>query len=194
MLIGLTGNFGSGKSLVLNFVWQYGVTTVSSDDIVRELLGDAAIKSELITILGDILDNKGEIDKKKMAGIIFKDSILRKKAEAVIHPKVMEKIIQTHNDVINDNSNGIVVAEIPLLFEAGLESQMDSIIIVTCDPKEVKSRLMKKGFTKDEIELRLKSQLSMEEKVKKSDHVIDNSLSSKETQRQIKNIMSKVKE
>lgn len=188
MLIGLTGNFGSGKSLILNFMWQYGVITIDSDDVVSELLKEDTVKSELVNILGDVLDAKGNIDRKKMAGIIFNDTALRLKAEAIIHPKVMDRIMQ----ITKDNQGKKVVAEIPLLFEAGLEGQMDKIITVICDPNTVKMRLEKTGFTENEIKLRLKTQMPSEEKAKKSDYVIDNSLSSKETQRSLQKIMSQL--
>ncbi|MBF0541121.1 MAG: dephospho-CoA kinase [Nitrospirae bacterium] len=190
MLIGLTGNFGCGKSLILNFMWHYGVVTISADDIVSELLKVDAVKSELVSVLGAVLDNKGDIDKKKMAEIIFNDTILRKKVEAIIHPKVMERIRQT----CADNPGEMVAAEIPLLFEAGLEGEMDKTITVTCKPEIIKMRLEKKGFKEAEIKLRQKAQLPQEAKAKRSDFVIDNSLSSKETQMHLKNIMSKIKE
>jgi dephospho-CoA kinase len=190
VLIGLTGNFGSGKSLILNFMWQYGVVTISSDDIVSELLKEPAVKLELVTVLGAILDNKGDINKRKMADIIFNDKALLKKAEAILHPKVMDRIRQTSIE----NPGDIVAAEIPLLFEAGLEGEMDKIVTVICEPETIKKRLEKKGFKEAEIRLRQSCQIPQEEKAKRADYVIDNSLSSKETQMHLKNLMSKIKE
>ncbi|MBF0338551.1 MAG: dephospho-CoA kinase [Nitrospirae bacterium] len=181
MLAGLTGNFGTGKSTVLGLFSALGAVTVSADEIVHRLLGLDAIKGELVAVAGDILTQDGEIDKRKMAGVVFSDAAIRARVEAIIHPHVMREIKELHER----NAGAIVVAEIPLLFEGGFERDVDVTITVVSTSEAINQRLIRKGYSHQEAERRLAAQMSDSKKVQMSTYVIDNSSTLDVLQRQV---------
>ncbi|MBF0343900.1 MAG: dephospho-CoA kinase [Nitrospirae bacterium] len=192
MLVGLTGNFGSGKSAVLSEFDAIGAVTVSADGIVHRLLKSDKIKGMLVAVTGDIIihdgEQKGEIDKRKMADIVFSDSEIRAKVEAIIHPQVIKEI----KALAELNRTTSVVAEIPLLFEGGFDKLMDKTVTVTGTRGVVIERLLKKGYSQEEIDRRLAAQMPDSEKVRMSDYVIDNSSTLEDTRRQVKVIYEKL--
>src|SRR5512134_2984645 len=113
MLAGLTGNFGSGKSSVLELFRKAGAVAVDSDEIVRHLYENEEVKQEVVKVLGNVLKKDGSIDKAKIAFLIFSNAPLKKKLEAFVHARVFSEI----ESVVTKNPHKIVIAEIPLLFE-----------------------------------------------------------------------------
>ncbi|MCI4625722.1 MAG: dephospho-CoA kinase [Candidatus Magnetoovum sp. WYHC-5] len=172
MLIGLTGSFGAGKSTVLEIFKDYGVLTISADRIVKELLEHQEIKQQVVSLLGNVLDDYGHLDKKKIAALVFNDGSLRARLEGILHPAVIEKIIAYHKA----HQNQLVVAEIPLLFEGNYDKIVDKIVTVTSRKELVYERLSaKKGFLEEEISKRLYAQLPDEIKQRRAHFLIDNS-------------------
>ncbi|KJR42833.1 dephospho-CoA kinase [Candidatus Magnetoovum chiemensis] len=190
MLIGLTGNFGSGKSAVLGAFKELGATVISADECVQQLLKTDEIIKTIALRLGDVLDNCGKLDKKKIANIVFNDTKSRKTLEAILHPPVMNEIRQ----IGKNNAERIVVAEIPLLFEGGYTNSVDKIITVTCQRDIAVKRLLNKGFTAEEIDQRLNAQIPDIEKTKLSHFTIDNSFNFDNTFCQAKFVIEKLKE
>jgi len=190
MLIGLTGNFGSGKSTALKMFGDMGAVTVSADAVVHDLLKTPEIKARIGTLIGDIFDAAGEVDKARVAAAVFSDPALRRKLEALIHPSVMARIraLGRHNE------GRIAVAEIPLLFEGGFEGDVDVTVTVTSGAEESVARLVRKGFTREEAARRLSAQMPQEEKAVRSDFVVDNSGDIENTRRQVAEVYERLVE
>ncbi|MBF0608150.1 MAG: dephospho-CoA kinase [Candidatus Magnetobacterium sp. LHC-1] len=188
MLAGLTGNFGTGKSTVLGLFRALGAVTVSADEIVHRLLGLDAIKGELVAVAGDILAQDGKIDKRKMAGVVFSDAAIRAGVEAIIHPHVMREIKELHGR----NAGGIVVAEIPLLFEGGFERDVDVTITVISTAEAINQRLIRKGYSQQEAARRLAAQMAGGKKAQMSTYVIDNSSTLDILQRQVEAVFERL--
>jgi dephospho-CoA kinase len=190
MLIGLTGNFGSGKSTALKMFGDMGAVTVSADAVVHDLLKTPEIKARIGTLIGDIFDAAGEVDKARVAAAVFSDPALRRKLEALIHPSVMARIraLGRHNE------GRIAVAEIPLLFEGGFEGDVDVTVTVTSGAEESVARLVRKGFTQEEAARRLSAQMPQEEKAVRSDFVVDNSGDIENTRRQVAEVYERLVE
>lgn len=184
MLVGLTGNFGSGKSWVLKIFRQLGAVTIDSDEIVHRLLEDREIISKLREILGNEAIINGRVDRKTAGRIIFNDNEKRKRVEQVLHPLVFLEI----EKLKNQHPEKIVIAEIPLLFEAGYDDRVDRVITVTSAEETTLERLKKKGFSEEEVKLRRNVQLPETEKAKHSDYVIDNSGTPDYTEKQVRSI------
>lgn len=184
MLAGLTGNFGTGKSTVLALFKKAGAVTIDSDGIVGELYGDEAIKSETSELLGNVFDQKGDIDRKKVADIIFADATLKRRLEKLLHGRVFGKIMNSARAY----PHRVVVAEIPLLFETGYDKNVDVVILTRCDKDIVFSRLEKKGYTGPEIRKRLSHQMPDNVKIKKADFVINTAGAVDEIERQVNDI------
>ncbi len=185
-LIGITGGFGTGKSLTGEILKETGVTVVDTDEIVKNILNTKNnITEKIQNEFGDTVVNKTEsdyINKKFLAQIVFNYEDKRKKLELIIHPEV-NKVLDTF--ISQNKDKDIVAVLIPLLFEAGRESFFDEIWCVKCNSEVQFERLIKKGFTPEEIKARINSQLPIETKVKKSTFVIDNSGSIDETKEQV---------
>ncbi len=181
MLIGLTGSFGNGKSTVLKIFRELGALTLSADAIVHALLERPDVKDAIRAAIGEKVFTGSEIDRKKLAERIFDSEKERRKLENILHPLVYREIM----DLREKNPGMLIVAEIPLLLESGRCKDFDFVILVTCRQEEAEKRLIQRGFSSEEIKKRLGAQMSVEEKRKHADFVVDNSGSPEETRRQV---------
>lgn len=173
LLVALTGNYGSGKSFVLEKFKKMGALTINSDEIVRDLLKKNDIKKEVRELLGEkVLTGDGELDRKAIRDIIFKDAYLRLKLEDIIHPEVFKEIERFIAEVKEDE---VIIVEIPVLFERGYQNRFHRIITVYADDLTILKRLETKGLSKEEIFKRWEAQFPYEKKIRASDFVIDNS-------------------
>ena len=185
-LIGITGGFGTGKSLTGEILEELGVVVIDTDEIVRNILRTKNnVTKKIQNEFGESIINAKDdeyINRKALANLVFNDDIKRKKLESIIHPEV-NKVLEFF---ISQNRNENVIAVlIPLLFECGLENLYNEIWCVTCKKEIQLERLLKKGITPEDIKLRINSQLPVDTKAKKSDLVIDNSGTVDETKKQI---------
>ncbi len=171
MLTGLTGNFGTGKSTVLAIFSNLGAFTTSADEIVHKLFKRSDVQNQIRELMGDVFDSQNNPDRKRIANLIFNNVSLKESLESILHPLVLQSILETSGG----GENTIVLAEIPLLFEAGYERYMDKVITVTSTKEAIIKRLTAKGFSGAEIEQRLSHQMPDKEKFAHSDFVIDNS-------------------
>lgn len=172
--IGITGTIASGKTSVSILLRRRGFSVFNSDNYAKMAThsGNPCFE-KLVEVLGnDVLDNSGDIDRKKMADIIFSSEEKRKQVNSIVHPFVIEgmrKFFSNHKD------EKIVFAEVPLLFEAHLEDEFDRVIVVTCN-KETAIKRMKedRDYTQQEAEARYDSQLSPSLQCEKADDIIHN--------------------
>lgn len=187
LLVGLTGNFGMGKSAVLSVFQKLGALTIDTDKIVASLLAEKDVLGKIRDILGDAVFHKdGSLNKRKVAEIIFRDEALRHSIEDILHPLVFGKI-----DLFlekNVTACKVAVIEVPLLFEKGYQERFDRTITVYCKEEEALARLGKEGINREDALLRLRSQLPVVEKIRRSHFAIDNNGSIAETQRQAEKI------
>lgn len=187
LVVGLTGNYGMGKSTVLPLFQKLGALTLDTDVIVKSLLTEEDVLEKIRGLLGDeVFYRNGSLNKRKVARMVFKDDALRRSLEDILHPLVFERI----NIFIRKNAGKarIVVIEVPLLFERGYENRFNRTITVYSREEKALSRLEKQGIKRQETLQRLKSQLPIEDKIRRSDFIIDNNRSIKETNRQVKEI------
>jgi dephospho-CoA kinase len=191
VVVGLTGNYGMGKSTVLSMFRKFGVITLDSDKIVESLLLEKDVHEKIRELLGDeVFDNSGSLDKKKIADLVFKNSKLRNFLEEILHPLIFKKI-KDFIDKINEKDK-VVVVEVPLLYERGYKDRFDRAITVHTKEAVALDRLEKNGVNKDEAILRLRAQLPIEEKVKQADFVIDNNGTTEETMAQVEMVYKKL--
>lgn len=183
-IAGLTGNYGMGKSAVLSMFRELGAVTIDADWVVQQLLRDKPVLKKIKTLFGaGVFDKKGYLDKSKIAQRIFRNKSLRLKLEDLIHPLVFERI----DDFFRKTKNGsrVFIVEAPLIFERGYESRFDKMITVVTNETTAINRLSMHGIPPKEVIERLKCQLPIKEKIKKSDFVIDNSMNPDKTKKQV---------
>lgn len=170
--VAVTGNIASGKSQVERFISELGYFVVDADKLGHQVLLD--YKEEIIPLFenDDILDESGEISRIKLGNIVFFDEEKKKNLEKFSHKKIREKICELF--LLNKDKELVFVA-VPLLFEAEMENLFDKIIFVSAPESIRVDRLMKRNnYTKEQAMARINSQQEEQEKIKKSDFVINN--------------------
>jgi len=186
LVVALTGGIGAGKSLVAQYFSELGARVVDADQLSRIAIerGSAGF-DEVITRFGESVLSNGDIDRKALGEIIFKDKSAKADLEAIIHPRVRELFFEVVNDLAADE---ILIYEIPLLVETGAASNFDQIITVEADLEIRKSRLLKRGMFISEIESRLAAQASPAEREAAATHIIENSGDEDQLLRKVENL------
>ena len=172
MIVGLTGGIGTGKSTVAKLFELLGAKIFNSDENAKEQYFVPEIKQQVIHLLGkECYSDEKTLNRKHISNKIFSDTTLLKKLNAIIHPAV----IKDFKDFANSHLDKLIIKESALLFEVGLDKELDKVILVT-SPLELRiERIMKRdGLSREEIQNKIKSQLSDEEKLKLTDLVIKN--------------------
>jgi dephospho-CoA kinase len=186
-IIGLTGGIGSGKSTVAAMLVKLGARIIDADKLAREVVrpGRPAWQ-EIIDWLGpDILQADSSINRKRLGEIVFADPEARSKLDLIIHPYINTAMRQA---LIKAESAGeeIVVIDVPLLFETGWDRLVDEKWVVYVDKATQLERLMARDkFTRVEAVARISAQMSLTDKVRLADVVIDNSKDYNSTIKQV---------
>ncbi|MEY3168160.1 MAG: hypothetical protein RLY44_140 [Actinomycetota bacterium] len=181
--IALTGGIGSGKSLAGEFFQELGAVVIDSDQLAREVIerGTEGF-DEVLSRFGDEILNGGEIDRSKLAEIVFKDESARRDLEEIIHPKVREAAMKIAARVPSD---GVVINQIPLLFETKGAGRFDFVITVSADLEVRKARLNERGLKSYEIERRISAQATDSQRESIANFIIRNNGSVEELERAV---------
>jgi dephospho-CoA kinase len=193
LIVGLTGNYGMGKSTVLKMFRGFGAVTIDADDIVDGLLRNGPVLEKIRRAFGDgVFSDDGRLDREKIAGLIFRDEKKRDVLEGILHPLVFEEIEEFLKRMEKaPGDEGVVVIEIPLMFEKGDIGRFHKTVTVHADESVVFQRLRKEGIERGMAEERLRAQMDIGEKIRRADFVIDNSGSPDETRTKVRDIYRK---
>ncbi|MEA3287940.1 MAG: dephospho-CoA kinase [Candidatus Marinimicrobia bacterium] len=175
-ILGVTGNIGSGKSTVSKHLAESGAGFSQSDDLAKELLqNDSDLLEQLAHRFGqDILDERGQLRRHILAERAFATREDQKFLNQLIHPKVRQVTLARLDQARKENRSFFVI-DAPLLFEAGVDSICDSVLVVVADNIYRQSRVEHRSqITESDFKRRDNLQLSIEEKINRADHVIYN--------------------
>lgn len=189
-IVGLTGGIATGKTTMSEAFRQLGANVVCCDEIAHRALrrNTGTYKQIIAEFGGSVLDKEKRIDRQRLAKRVFDDEKKIKKLEKIIHPYVFEKVKE-----YKKKTKGILIIDIPLLFETEYENKLDRTIVVSCSEKKQLERLMaRNGFSKLEAEKRIAAQMPLREKKKKADWIINNN-SLKQAIRDVNKIWEKIK-
>jgi len=188
MILGITGNIASGKSIVAEFFAETGAVLLSADQLAREVVkpGSPVLQKIVDRFGAGVLQADGQLDRAALAELIFADSHARQDLNALIHPAIAA-LSERRLKALDGNGETLVVYESPLLFEAGAEGRVDRILVVTVDPKVQLQRLMRRDDI-SELAARNKiaSQMPQAEKCSRADYTLDNSGTMDECRRRVK--------
>ncbi len=186
LIVALTGGIGSGKSTVGELFQQLGAVVVDSDQLAREVVerGSSGFE-QIVTLFGDEILKNGEINRSLLAEIIFKDPAKRKDLEQITHPLIRKAFADI---VAKSGDQAIVINQIPLLVESKYEYNFDHVITVSTSEDKRIARLLAKGYTQEQIQNRMKSQVSDAAREKIADSIIQNNESEKELLPQVEKI------
>ena len=193
--IAITGGAGSGKSTVARMFQELGAVVLDADQAARDAVAVGAPGwQELRRRFGEEFFNEnGTLNRSKLAQRVFADPETRRDLDALIHPLVAQELQRKIAD-LERQGLGLVLVEVPLLYEAGREKNFDQVIVVTVPKAEQVGRLEarnQRGET--EIQGILQAQWPLPDKVARADYVVDNSGDLSLTRRQVKNIWEKLK-
>lgn len=176
-VIGLIGGVGSGKSLVAAVLAKYGGRVISGDEFGHEALRRPEVKEQVIHRWGqEILNAKGEVDRRKLGGIVFADSKERQALEALVFPWIERRIDEEIARANNDDGVKFVVLDAAIMLEADWARRCDRIIFVDAPREQRLCRLIaERGWTDPQLEGREKAQWPLDEKLKWADATLDNS-------------------
>jgi dephospho-CoA kinase len=186
--VALTGGIGSGKSLVGEILEELGALVIDSDQLAREVIerGRPGYE-EVVTAFGDSILSEGQIDRSKLAAVVFNESDLRKKLESIIHPLVREAAEKLARKL---PSGAILINQIPLLVESDGAKRFDYVVTVSADEEIRRERLRLRGLKDYEITQRIAAQVSDSQREKIANYIIRNDGSIDELTRAVEALMA----
>jgi dephospho-CoA kinase len=185
-VIALTGGIGCGKSLAAQYFAELGALVMDADQLARAAIerGSQGF-DEVVSYFGDSILNNGDIDRRALGELIFKNPDAKKKLESIVHPFVRGVF---EDAVASLKSDETLVYEIPLLVETGAQDRFDIVVTVESILENRVSRLRQRGMHISEIEARIASQATREQRIEAADFLIENDGNEDELLRQVENI------
>jgi dephospho-CoA kinase len=180
ILVGLTGGVATGKSTVARMFKQCGAVVIDADVLAREVVKpDTPAWRAIVKTFGrSVLNPDRTINRHTLGHIVFRDRAKLRELERIIHPRVAREQIRLSRATARENPHAVIVYDVPLLFEAGIETRVDKIVVVTADRATQIARLVKRnGLSRSDALRRIKSQLPLARKIPHADHVLDGTLS-----------------
>ena len=174
-VIGLTGGIASGKSTVAQFLKELGVVVIDADKVGHEVLSsDAEAKQEVVAAFGEgVLTPDGSISREKLGRIVFGNPESLLKLNMIMHPRIAERV-KARLEGYRKAGARVVVVEAPLLLEAGWASLVDEVWVTVASEATILKRLKERaGLSETESLERLRSQISVAERVRQADVIID---------------------
>ena len=170
--VGLTGGIGSGKSAVAECFAELGVSVIDADRIAHELSapGSAQFKQIVARFGDEIVDTDGNLNRARLARIVFNSAQKRQQLEAILHPPIRAEM----HAIAQRDTQSYCLLVIPLLLESGQQREMERVITVTCSRPTRIARLRQRGMSTDDIARVMKTQAREQQRIEMADDVIDN--------------------
>jgi dephospho-CoA kinase len=193
--MGLTGGIASGKSAVAAMLREMGFPVIEADLVAHKLLdpGEAAHDEVLHEFGADLADGNGKIDRAKLAGIVFADTVKLAKLNQIIHPKVDEVVARQFAEWAKAGVRDAAFVEAALLVEAGMWKKLDGLVVAYCRPEQQLERLKARGMSEVEAKRRIAAQMPVDEKLRHATEKIDCSGTLEETLAQVRELAAKLR-
>jgi len=194
LILGLTGSLGTGKTTVAKMFFDLGAKVMDADAIAHRLMrrGGTAFKP-IVRYFGKKILEAGEIDRKKLAEIVFNDAQQLDKLGRVIHPLVAKEMKDMIANLKRGKAKQTIVLDVPLLIEASFNEWVDYVVVVKANRKMQLDRAVQSmGLTRAEAVKRLHVQMPILEKIRRADIIIDNRGNLTETKKQVRKIWQKL--
>lgn len=195
VLVGLTGGVATGKSTVASMFKRCGAVIIDADALARSVVepGKPAWR-EIVKLFGrGVLNPDRTINRRVLGGIVFRDPEQLRRLERIVHPRVSREQRRLLRSAFARNPRAVVVYDVPLLFEAGIERTVDHIIVVSADRDAQIARLRKRdGLSRADALRRIKSQMPLSKKRRLADFVLDGTTSKRHLFRQVKTLFRRL--
>jgi dephospho-CoA kinase len=174
-VVGVIGAIGAGKSTVARRFEELGGKLINGDAVGHLVLKEPAIKSKIVDTFGQgVLNESGEIDRKKLGGVVFSDPLSLQTLERIMHPRMKEIFAEEIAAAQKDPAVKLVVFDAAVLLEAGWGDMMDFVLYVDADRASREERVRARGWSPAELARREAAQWPAERKMAHADVVINN--------------------
>jgi dephospho-CoA kinase len=193
---GLTGSIAVGKSHVLAMFSELGAHVLDADQTARDVVkpGSKGLQQIVEHFGTSILTSAGELDRPKMASIVFADDEKRELLNAIVHPLVFEEQDRWLRETEKTDPRGIAIVDAALMIESGGYKRFDELIVVWCEPEiQLKRLMLRDELALEDAQKRIASQMPQKEKKKYADHLIDTSSSYENTRLQVTSVFEKLR-
>lgn len=170
--VGVTGGIGSGKSLVCDLFSRLGVPVFNADEVARDIVNrDHAVISEIKSVFGKELYTTGQLNRAKIAELVFQNHERLEELNNIVHPAVAKAYLHW----LAQQNAPYTIKEAAIIIETGTYSQLDAVVLVTA-PEEIRTeRVMQRdGHSKEAVMARIRNQWSDDEKRKHASHLVNN--------------------
>jgi len=191
LLAGLTGGIATGKSTVSAMFAHLGCKVIDADVLAREAVapGQPAFAAIVAEFGPEAVQADGYLDRKRLGAIVFADAERRQRLEAIVHPAVRARQERLLRALEEEPFAGVVIWDVPLLFEVGAAASMDRVIAVFADEATQLERLMARDWMSEaDARARIRSQMPVAEKARQAHYVVDNSRSRADTEAQVRQV------
>jgi dephospho-CoA kinase len=177
LTVGLTGGIGSGKSEVARRFAAYGAVLIDADAIAREVVakGTPGLDAVVAEFGSGVLAADGSLDRELLAAVVFSDDGARRRLNAIVHPLVGQRSVELMAEAEAADPDAIVVHDVPLLVESGLQGLYDVVVVVATDAETQVRRLVeKRGMAEADARARIAAQATNQARLAVADIVIRN--------------------
>lgn len=194
LVIGITGGLGSGKTTVARMFARLGARVLDADKIAHRLLvSRRGCFHQIVKNFGPRVLTAGRIDRKKLAAAVFGHPRDLQTLERIVHPRVIREMKDRIRAYKKGRKVRCVVADVPLLFESGMEEMMDVVVVVKARRDQQITRTIRRlSLSRHDILLRLKRQMPMKEKLRRADVIIDNRATLVRTRAQVRQVWQRL--
>ncbi len=193
LIVGLTGNIGSGKSSVARLFKEMGARVIDTDQVARDVVepGTPGLHQIVQYFGAGILNADGSLNRPKMAQIVFNNPEALKHLNSIVHPAIRAELLKVLADYKNNPDAPLLIIEAPLLIETQLYKLMDQVWLVTVNAQTQIQRVIKRDATTPrQVSSRLAAQMPQEDKIPYAHRIIDNSGTPENTLQQVRQIWS----
>ncbi len=200
IIVGITGGIACGKTTVSELLAEKGAIPINADEIGHQLLkADSPVIGELVDAFGqEILEESGDVSRKKLGAIVFNDKSARERLNTILHPLIIQRSRTLARQLVMENPSCVVLLDAPLLIEAGAYNSVDLIVVVTASPETQLQRILERSqvqnrpLSETEAQARIDAQMPVKEKVKYADVVIENEGALDELNKQVDALWEKL--
>jgi dephospho-CoA kinase len=196
ILVGLTGGVATGKSTVAKMFKQCGAVVIDADELAHEVVKpDKPAWQEIVKTFGKaVLNPDRTLNRRKLGAVVFGNRTKLRRLEHIIHPRVAREQTRLARHAARNDPQSVVIYDVPLLFEAGVDTRVDKIIVVTADRKTQIARLKKRNsLSRAEAIRRIHSQMPLAKKIQRADHVLSGTLPRPSLRRQVAQLLQNLR-
>ncbi|MGH7230107.1 MAG: dephospho-CoA kinase [Nitrospiraceae bacterium] len=195
VVVGLTGGLATGKSSVAKLFQECGASIIDADILARQVVepGKPAWRDIVREFGKVVLNHDKTMNRQALGKIVFNDREKLRRLNAIVHPRVAREQARLTREVAHKDPHAVVVYDAPLLIEAGAHKRMDNVVVVSADRATQIARLRNRdGISPTEALRRIRAQMSLRQKLKVADYIIDSTLPRKMLKQRIRRLYSEM--